>query len=374
MTAESRTTNNTLPHQSIDMPYEFPADVTRDLPKAHGGAALQGQLKNLPEDFRVTEDLGYRASGQGEHAFLVIQKRELNTLDVVRRLAQFARIKPMSVGFAGLKDKQAISVQHFSVHLPGQPDPDWSQLNDAHCQILDTQRHHRKIRRGRLAGNQFTLTLRELHGDRVQAEKILAAIQNQGFPNYFGAQRFGWRASNLQRATNWVHGRTKKIKPEQKRMMLSAMRSHLFNQVLAGRVKTGTWHATLPGDVMLLDRTHKQFLASPPDGETIQRTQRLAIHPSGPLVGKSSHALQPTDQAAELERHILATQALQHWPTFIDQQGVKADRRALRVSVNDLTWEWRDQKTLTLNFSLPAGAYATMLIREMMVDENDDAT
>lgn len=345
--------------------YEFLPDVTASLPQAHGGAPLQGLLKSTPEDFQVIEQLGYLPSGEGEHVFLTIQKRGLNTRDIVKRLTQFAKVKPAFVGFAGLKDKQAVTIQSFSVHLPRQPDPDWSQLNDGQCQVLAAQRHRRKIRRGVLAGNHFKLTLRELQGCPEQAEALLSTIQQQGFPNYFGSQRFGWESSNLKRADRWLNGEIKRPKPEQKRMLLSATRSYLFNLILAERVRTNTWHTALPGDVMLLDRTNKQFLASPLDDGTMQRVYRMAIHPSGPLCGRLGRALQPVGEAGQNEAIVLQNHSPPNWLQALGQQSVDADRRALRVAVPDLSWQWQKQQTLQLNFTLPAGSYATMLAREI---------
>lgn len=348
------------------MPHEFPADATKDLPQAYGGAPLQGRLKKTPEDFQVTEVLGYMPSGEGEHAFLTIQKRELNTQDIVKRLAQFAKVKPMSIGFAGLKDKQAVTTQHFSVHLPGQSDPDWSQLNDTQFRILDAQRHHRKIRRGVLKGNDFKLVLRDIQGDVGQADTTLTTLKKHGFPNYFGNQRFGWESSNLKRADQWFNEQLRKPKPEQKRMLLSAARSYLFNAILAERVENTTWRTALNGDVMLLDRTNKQFLASPLDEETIQRTKDLATHPSGLLFGKPGRALRPIENAFKIENQTLLKYAPPNWLPAIEQQNVDEDRRALGVSIHNLSWNWLDQQSLELKFNLPAGAYATMLIRELM--------
>ena len=240
---------------------EFPDDVTAALPFAHGGAPLSGRMRVSPEDFQVEEQLGYSPSGDGEHDWLLIRKRGLNTTDVQRLLARHAGVKPVAVGFAGLKDRHAVTTQYFTVQLPGKEGPDWQALNDDSLQVLEVARHNRKIRRGSLQGNRFTLVLRELEGERELAETVLTQIAAAGVPNYFGPQRFGNHASNLQRAQRFFAGEGKRPKHEQLRMLLSAARSYLFNKALAERVKLGSWDRPLAGDVMLLDGSGGQFVA-----------------------------------------------------------------------------------------------------------------
>ncbi|MGV6827211.1 MAG: tRNA pseudouridine(13) synthase TruD, partial [bacterium] len=120
--------------------------IRTEFPLAHGGPAGTAVLRSQPEDFVVVEQLGYDASGEGEHAFLKIRKRNLNTRDVINKLARFAGVKPSHVGYAGLKDRVAVTTQTFSVWLPGQADPDWQFLNDEQIQVVETARHGRKVR------------------------------------------------------------------------------------------------------------------------------------------------------------------------------------------------------------------------------------
>ncbi len=175
------------------MAREFvPGDPTRTLPFAHGGPVLQGELRQTHDDFVVTEELGYSASGDGEHAFLTLRKRGRNTHELARDIARLAGVAQVAVGYAGLKDRHAVTTQHFSVHLPGRADPDWQRLEDAGVEVLAVARHHRKIRRGSLRGNRFCIRVvsaRERDGAAVDAR--LAAIAALGVPNYFGGQRFG---------------------------------------------------------------------------------------------------------------------------------------------------------------------------------------
>lgn len=342
-------------------------DPTRDLPFAHGGPAGGAVLRAMAEDFVVEEQLGYEASGEGEHAFLVIRKRNINTQDLARSIARLCGIRQVDVGYAGLKDRVAVTTQAFSVHLPGKPDPDWSMLEDEDVQVLSVARHNRKIRRGSLRGNAFRLRLREVRADRELLEQRLAAIAEHGVPNYFGSQRFGYQGANLRRADGLLRGELRKVKREQKGILLSAARSHIFNQVLAARVDAGNWDRVLGGDVMLLEGSQRQFVAETVDDELVRRAAEFDIHPSGPLPGRPCRTLVPEGEAAWLE-----SQVLREWADWVDglaRMGVDADRRSLRLRVEQLAWDW-EGGDLLLGFALTSGSYATVVVRELLQTES----
>jgi len=208
-----------------------------ELPFAFGAPPLRGRLRSAPEDFFVEEILGYEADGAGEHAFLLVEKRGTNTEWTARELAKFAGIQPMNVGYAGMKDRHAVTRQVFTVHLPGKADPDWSALPSEEMKILSAARHSRKIKRGALRGNRFVLVIREIEGDRAAAEERLAAIAKRGVPNYFGEQRFGLGGNNVAQAKQMFGGR--RVDRDKRSILLSAARSHIFNGVLAERVGAG---------------------------------------------------------------------------------------------------------------------------------------
>lgn len=338
-------------------------DPTLGLPFAHGGPVLNGSLRAEPEHFRVDEELGYAASGEGEHAFLTVRKRERNTADVARILARLAGVGQVAVGYAGLKDRNAVTTQYFTVQLPGRESPDWSQIDDEGIQVLAAARHNRKIRRGSLRGNRFEIRVSQVSGDRDRAEQLLQRIAVAGVPNYFGSQRFGHEGQNLVRVDDLFGGRGRRVKREQRSILLSAARSQLFNAVLAARVAAGNWDQAVDGDVMLLSGSQRQFMHDPDDPSIAERLHSLDLHPSGPLCGRRSRALQVEQAAAVVEE-----QALQPWLAWIDglgRCGVDADRRALRLAVADLAWHWADDD-LVLTFALPAGCYATAVLRELV--------
>ncbi len=339
------------------------SDPTRDLPRAQGEPLGRGQIRSKPEDFQVEEVLGYGPDGSGEHAFLVIRKRNLNTHDLARRIARRAGVPQVGVGYAGLKDRNALTTQSFTVHLPGKRDPDWSRLEGDEVEILEVGRHSRKIRRGSLRGNRFVLHVRGLAGDDKELERRLEVIAASGAPNYFGAQRFGNRGDNLNRAEALFAGRLR-VKREQRSILLSAVRSQLFNLVLAERVAQRTWDQAQPGDVMLLDGTKRQFAAGQMDDALQARCEDLDIHPSGPLFGRPSRSLRPTAAIADLEAKVLAP--FSSWREGLEQAGLDADRRTLRTRINRLEWQFPTDEELLLSFELGSGSYATAVLRELI--------
>jgi tRNA pseudouridine13 synthase len=341
----------------------FAGDPTRQLAFAHGGPVLDGGLRAAPEDFLVEEVLGYAASGAGEHVMLTVRKRERNTHEVARALARLAGVPQMAVGYAGLKDRNALTTQHFTVQLPGRDAPDWSTLQDGSLEILASQRHDRKIRRGALRGNRFRIRVSAVGGDRDLAERRLQTIREAGVPNYFGSQRFGRDGSNLDRVAALFAGQGRRPNREQRGLLLSTARAYLFNRVAAARVADATWGRALDGDVISLAGSQRQFLYQPDDATVASRLAQLDIHPTGPLCGRPSRALRPTGAALRLEER-----ALSEWSPWIEAlagMGLDADRRALRLAVEDLEWQWQDD-SLQIGFALGAGAYATAVLRELV--------
>lgn len=307
----------------------------------------------------VEEILGYAADGEGEHAFLLVEKRGHDTQWVARELARFADIPQVGIGFAGLKDRHAVTRQAFTVHLPGRGDPDWTAFPHAGVRVLEHARHRRKLKRGALAGNRFVLTLRDVQGDRDAAERVLESIRERGVPNYFGEQRFGRAGDNVDHARAMFAG--KRVEKRLRSILLSAARSQLFNDVLAGRVEDDCWDRPLAGEIWALAGSRSWF-GPEPFGEKLER--RLAegdIHPSGPLWGRDETPAM--EDAGARERAV--AEAAPELAAGLADAGMDQERRALRLLPQHLTWAWRDDTTLELRFALPAGSYATVVIREL---------
>lgn len=331
-----------------------------ELPRAYGTPPLTAELRRVPEDFRVDEILGYDADGEGEHALLWVEKRGANTDWVARELARFAGVPPLNVGYAGLKDRHAVTRQAFTVQLAGKPDPDWSAFPHADVKVLASTRHKRKLKRGALRGNRFVLVLRDAQGDRTRTEDVLQAIAARGVPNYFGEQRFGREGGNVAQARAMFGGR--RVDREKRSILLSAARSHIFNQVLAARVERDAWDKPLDGEVWSLAGSRSWFGPEAFDDALAARLAQGDIHPSGPLWGQGEPPA--TEAAGELERRIAA--AYNDLADGLVAARMEQERRPLRLLPKDLRWRWLDEETLELSFELPAGAYATVVVRELV--------
>ena len=308
-------------------------------PKVYPASGANATLKRLNEDFSVTELPLQLPSGEGEHLWLDVEKNGANTAFVAQQLAEAAGVQERDVGFAGLKDRHAITRQWFSIYLPKGETPDLTLLQHPEFKVLSQSRHVKKLRRGDLQGNRFCIVLRDVTGDRDAIEANLQRVASHGAPNYFGAQRFGHDGGNVEQGRAMLAREIRVRNPKKKGIYLSAVRSFIFNEVLALRIQQGLWGKTLPGDVL--------------DG---------AGRPTGPLWGRGR--VSTSDQAQTLEngvaeRHAAVCDGMEH-------AGLDQERRALVASPVDMAWEWPQADQLVLAFSLPAGSYATSILNEIL--------
>jgi tRNA pseudouridine13 synthase len=333
-----------------------------DWPRVQGQQEAIGIIRSCPEDFRVDEELGFEADGEGEHLLINLRKRNRNTDQVARELARHAGVRARDVSYCGLKDRVAVTTQWFSIWLPGKPDPDWSVVEDDDVQVISQARHRRKLPRGALRANRFTLVLRDIQGNRDALQQRLNTVKENGVPNYFGEQRFGRNGSNLQAAQAMFAGR--KVKDKHLRgLYLSTARSFLFNEVLAERVRAANWNQVLPGEALMLAGSRSYFIANEIDDEILRRHAEGDVLPSGPLWGRGE--LPSQLEAQELELSVLAGQTI--FREGLEKAGLKQERRSLCLSVEDFQWQWLPEgEHLQLQFSLPAGCYATSVLRELV--------
>ncbi|WP_445401120.1 tRNA pseudouridine(13) synthase TruD [Zobellella sp. An-6] len=345
--------------------------MSNDWHYLHGQPQYQGRLKAAPEDFVVREDLGFSPSGEGEHILLHVRKRGQNTQWVARELARLAGVAQRDVTWAGLKDRHAVTEQWFGVHLPGKEMPDFSPLENEEVQILAIARHHKKLKTGALRGNWFELTITELEGEG-DLDARLAAIAARGVPNYYGDQRFGRDYGNLEQAKAMFAGR--RIKDRNKRsLFLSAARSYLFNLAASHRLAMALGEQLLDGDCVMLAGSQSFFTLgedNPLDEAMRARFASGDIRLSAPLWGRGR--LPSQDEAADLEQASLAGQ--EALCAGLEANGLKQERRALLLRPEQLAWQ-REGDRLRLSFWLPAGSYATSLVRELFKDkENHEDT
>ena len=330
-------------------------------PKAYGKACGTALLKAVAEDFQVDEVLDIPLAGEGEHLWLWVEKRELNTEEAAKRIARAAGVPLRLISYAGLKDRQALTRQWFSLHLPGKANPDLGAAEDASLAILKQVRHSRKLQRGAHAANGFTLRLTQLAADREALEQRLTLIAGQGVPNYYGLQRFGFEGGNVAHARHFAANKSLPEKRNVRSRVLSAARSYLFNRVLAERVVAGNWNQALLGDLLAFTDSRSFF----PAGEAECSDSRLAIldlHPTGPLWGAGESAAAGTAQA--LEQQVGEQErALLDW---LAEAGMTHERRILRLPIGGLTWHYPESDILQLEFVLPAGCFATVLVRELV--------
>lgn len=330
---------------------------------AYGCPDCSATIRRVTEDFIVDEVLGFDPDGEGNHAFLQIRKRNTNTAWLAQALAELAGVPLNEVGYAGLKDRHAVTTQFFTVNLSGKREPDWAQL-PPEVEVLEVDRHRRKLRRGRLRENRFRITLRELHGECELATR-LTYIAQQGVPNYFGEQRFGRDGNNLRMALAMFRGDHRERDRQLRGLYLSAARSWLFNKVLSSRVALGSWNRALPGESLISDGTTSAFSVRILSSEIERQVERGALHPSGPLWGQG----RPTSLAEALALELSAIEGEDELCRGLEQAGLQQERRPLRLKVSDLIWQ-REGDTLQLDFALPPGGYATSVLREIAVIAN----
>ncbi|TVZ39805.1 tRNA pseudouridine13 synthase [Alteromonadaceae bacterium 2753L.S.0a.02] len=311
---------------------------------AYGAPSFHAKFRSEVDDFVVDEDLPAPLSGSGEHLCLKILKRGENTGWVAEQLAKLFGIRPVDVGFCGLKDRHAKTTQWFSLHLPKPSDEhehflgNLAERLDAQVEVLEVTRHNKKLRRGGHQANRFVITLRDVADVEAQKPK-LEQISAMGVPNYFGEQRFGNQGSNLYWAYRWmslgetIRNRGKKV------MAQSAARSWLFNRVLSARVADATW--------------------------ALERFDEPA---TGPLWGRGRPVV--SAQLAEFEQGIL--QEWSNWQHVLEHAGLSQERRALVLLPQKMTWEIEGDK-LVLGFALPPGTFATAVLRELCVLDNQSA-
>lgn len=335
---------------------------------AFGAPECSAVFKREPADFCVDEELGFELSDAGDHLCVQIRKTGVATPQVVRMLEKAAGVREVDIGYAGLKDRQGVCTQWFSIHLPGKnvaEKPDL-KIEGPGIEVLQRVRNSRKIRRGSHRGNRFRIRLRELQSTVPEVTENLSTrlqlISRQGVPNYFGEQRFGHENNNVTMALQMFAGELKLARGFKRGMLLSAARSQLFNELLSLRVSEQSWDKYLPGDVINLNGSDSVFVPLEWDDTLQERLERGDIHPTGPLWGRGELRSSGAAAAHELRCR------LQHEELCagLAAAGLQQMRRSLRLPVNELQWTFTQERDLQLEFVLPPGTYATSVLRELV--------
>jgi tRNA pseudouridine13 synthase len=329
-------------------------------PRAHGAPLPPASFKAAPEDFHVEERLSFEPSGNGPHWLLRVEKRTANTRWVAAEIARLAGVPGGDVGYAGLKDRQAVAVQWFSVPAAGKTADFWNGVRTNEFKVLEVHANLRKLKIGALSGNRFRIRLRDVMWSREQLESKLESLRAHGVPNYFGPQRFGREGYNLDRIAAWLQSAVAPRGRAERSFTLSAARSLVFNAVLARRVEAGDWSQLAAGDLASLDGSGSHFAVTAVDDELRRRLAEFDIHASGPLWGRG----QPATLGYALQHELAVSNELAAVIGLLAAEGLSQERRALRCAVRELAAE-RDVSTLTLSFSLGRGQFATSVLREI---------
>lgn len=346
---------------------------TSDLPEA--------VIRTSPEDFVVEELPAYAASGKGEHLFVTFRKRGLTTPDAVRALGRALGVDPRFAGWAGMKDRHAVTTQTVSFSLPMARDAEAAaaKISIPGLEVIEAKRHDNKLKPGHLIGNRFSLILRGIPADRVAAAiAVLEEAGRVGVPNAFGPQRFGRDGENPERALAWLAGKERGPRDKRdQRMLFSALQSLLFNEVLEKRIASNTWASVLAGDVAKKHDSGGLFDV-PLEGAELDDARARAvgggITATGPMYGAKMRW--PQGEPLAIERAVLDASAIDDALLEARKALGEGTRRALRLEVKEMSATPEivgDHGTkaagsvgsppgIVVRFVLPKGGYATTVL------------
>lgn len=347
-------------------------DLQRSISAPADGLYPSGIFKKFPSDFEVIEQLGFspEENPNGQQHWLRIAKTGVTTEDLAKQLSKLLRIHPRDIGYSGLKDKHAVTEQWFTVQLPARLQLDWfswwnehvtaERLRGGHAELRESIKSNKKLRRGTHKANHFRLTLRNVT-DKQGLENRLQALSLRGsVPNYFGPQRFGKYGDNVAQALAMARGEKHVGDRQLKSILLSSVRSWLFNSYLHRRLAQNL-PDLMEGDVVLLAGTHSYFTIECIDEIILERFRSGDILVSGPMYGE-------TDSPARGEVRAFEDKLAAEYPEFLKvlcDARMKFERRALYLPLSSLRWEWLEDTIIKLEFSLPAGSFATSVLAEL---------
>ncbi len=342
------------PARVVDLPY-----LTADLP------GIGGALRTVPEDFFVDEEAAYEASGAGDHIFVRIEKRGLTTPQAVERIARALAVNPRDIGVAGMKDRHAVTRQWLSLPPPVTPEAARALVLED-IAVVDVSRHNHKLRTGHVRANRFVLRVRGVGPDASErARKILAHLATApGAPNWYGEQRFGRDGDNAEKGLAIVRGERPPRDRKLARLLVSSLQSKLFNDWLVARMRDGLYARVLDGDVL-----HKtgggMFACTEP---TVDEPRLLAgeLVVTGPMFGDRMRSATEGTPAAARESATLEAANLLPGSFATVRSIAEGTRRDASISVGDPQVRDIEPGVIEVAFSLPGGAYATAVMRELM--------
>jgi len=333
-----------------------------ELPRLHKGDRPKAKFKQTPEDFQVIEQLDVADDGEGEHQWLWVRKTGANTNFCAEKIARFAGVSERNVSYSGLKDRQAVTWQWFSIQLPGKETLNWNELSDEEMSVERVIRRTKKLKTGFHRANRFVIRLANV-SSREALEKLWQGVSERGVINYFGEQRFGRSGDNVAQAErSLMASRPPRISRTKRSLYLSALRSYLFNEIVAERIRDFGIEGHLEGDCVMLEGSQSVFTVEQWDDELKQRLANNNIYLTAPLAGSTTKPLVKGEAEAFEQRFL---QAFDSWLQALKKLRVEAARRAilLRIENPEMSWQGKDAE---LRFTLPSGAYATAVLNEIV--------
>ncbi len=330
------------------------------LPKRHGSPLGSAIFRSKPEDFRVEELLGFTPSGEGEHCLLWVEKCRMSSNEAAGLIAEKLGIRKRLVSHCGLKDRNALTRQWFSVHIPGQESPAAQAWNIEGLRVLKITRNGRKLRRGVHAGNRFKIRLRQCSFTAADMDQRWQMICEHGVPNYFGLQRFGRDGNNVEKARAMMRGEMQVHDRQLRGLFLSAARSQIFNAVVAARVGNATWDTPMEGEVYGFADNRSIILPSKQRGDECDRFCAQQLELTAPLWGAGD----PLSESVVLTFENGIVDQCRDLCTGLEEFGLRQERRVMRLRPNATSTQWQG-RDLLLNFDLPKGAYATTVLNAL---------
>lgn len=389
-----------------------------------------GRFRTRMEEFLVEELSLFETSGSGEHLYLRIVKNGISHRDMINRLTSIFQVSESDIGYAGMKDRRAVTHQTVSIHTDRDPP---SNMGDSDLQVVWVDRHTHKLRRGQLTGNRFVIRIRDVNPlDAPKAWRILELLADKGLPNAYMSQRFGYRLNNHRLGVAWIEGRWKDLLDEWlgpdgsqypiheasirndyasghyqqaingssrewwaekaalkaladgasparacsavpsmiRGLWIDAAQAAIFNSVLASRLENGTMDQLIPGDIAWDHSKSRWFRATNDEIQEpsmIQAVKNIEVSATGPLPGRRMPSPGAEIVAAELEA---ANNVQVNSELMVEQGGARrGGRRPLRVPVRNHSLDAGTDEHgpyIRMAFDLPKGAYATGLLSEIM--------
>lgn len=332
-------------------------------------AKVGGRIKVEPEDFEVREIPAYEPSGEGPHYYLRVEKRDVDGRSMVDAIADRYGVDKADIGTAGIKDRRAVTRQWVSIpaHSVDEPRPEFI---DEQIEVLRVSRHRNKLGTGHLNGNRFSVWIRDTERSGPELREAVEAVRDRiddiGLPNYYGLQRFGNNNSTLRAGLKWLVKGEKPRTHFLRKMAASAVQSEVFNRVLKYRLEADSWKTVVDGDIFEKTDTGGRFWIDESEREETQRRlEQREIVVTGPMPG-SKRGL-ADGRAGEIEREHMAQLGIGEEDVHAFGRRGRGTRRPMTIYIDELGVEV-DGRDVRLDFELPAGSYATVLMREFMGD------